>query len=500
MSTRTVDATFVFAPGKHDSGARASAEYFADLVEKYDAAVLLTTESQAKGIANATREAVGTHHVAKRGEYLALWRKSDVDSLGPAKLHHLTATKGLPAWRNLRVLEKPLIVGDIPIDFMAGHAPSGVQKGASYRTDRPLIVRTSKDGLHAWGDLIERGKSAQIAMLDSNLDQHLASWRRYLEDAMESESVWDEPGHLPKGGSHGRRLIDTVQFRDSDDGRTHLEVLDAGIDRGPRPKGFDHNAIWVTFRITLTEGKPNMTYTRLPDNLPQILRDAGLKVTALPGWKTRGRPASTGGFDPVGVLCHHTATTVMWTIAAVLRLLTGGRTGLPGPLAQIGLSRKGHVYIVAAGRANHAGRARASGTVAAGDGNELYAGIEAFNNGVGEPWPKVQYDAYVLLAAVLSVKVTGNSAQTVRGHKETSTTGKIDPTFNMDIFRERVAAAMSALAEPAPVKPPKKRRPAPVRSIRRRIRDYLKTLKPGQKTQRGHLEDADRDLKNIKKR
>ena len=186
---------------------------------------------------------------------------------------------------------------------------------------------------------------------------------------------------------------------------------------------------------------------RLPDNTPEILRRHGLKVVVVPGWKTRGRPASTGGFNPVGVLCHHTATTVAWTLAAVLRLLTGGRSGLPGPLCQFGLGRNGTVYLVAAGRANHAGKAKSVGSVAAGDGNELYVGIEAFNSGTGEPWPAVQYNAYVLLAAVIQVEFTGNSARAVAGHKETSTTGKIDPTFNMDAFRKRVAAMMEQIDE-----------------------------------------------------
>lgn len=184
---------------------------------------------------------------------------------------------------------------------------------------------------------------------------------------------------------------------------------------------------------------------RLPDNTPEILRRHGLKVKVVPGWKTRGRPASTGGFNPVGVLCHHTATTVAWTIAAVLRLLTGGRSGLPGPLCQFGLDRQGVVWLVAAGRANHAGQARAVGSVAAGDGNELYFGIEAFNSGTGEAWPAVQYNAYVLLCAVLSVEFTKNSSRTVAGHKETSTTGKIDPTFDMDQFRKRVDAMMEQI-------------------------------------------------------
>ena len=184
---------------------------------------------------------------------------------------------------------------------------------------------------------------------------------------------------------------------------------------------------------------------RLPDNTPEILRRHGLKVKVVPGWKTRGRPASTGGFSPVGVLCHHTATTVAWTLAAVLRLLTGGRSGLPGPLCQFGLDRSGTVWLVAAGRANHAGVARSVGSVAGGDGNELYFGIEAFNSGTGESWPAVQYNAYVLLAAVLQVEFTKNSARAVAGHKETSTTGKVDPTFDMNVFRQRVAAMMEQI-------------------------------------------------------
>lgn len=180
----------------------------------------------------------------------------------------------------------------------------------------------------------------------------------------------------------------------------------------------------------------------LPANLPDILRDAGLKVHVVDGWRDRYRPV--GHFKPVGVLCHHTATKVTSKDSDVVNLLVRGRSDLPGPLCQLGLARDGTVYVIAAGRANHAGKARSNGTVAAGDGNTLYIGIEAFNDGVGEPWPGVQYDAYVKLCAVLCKRVTGNSVQTVRGHKETSVTGKIDPTFDMDTFRARVAAEMAS--------------------------------------------------------
>ena len=230
-----------------------------------------------------------------------------------------------------------------------------------------------------------------------------------------------------------------------------------------------------------------MTYRYLTD-LADVLRAAGLKVVEIDGWKTRGRPASTGGFDPVGVLCHHTATSVRSSDANVLALLRNGRSDLPGPLCNLGLGRDGTVYVIAAGRANHGGKAKASGTVAAGDANSLYIGIEAFNDGVGEKWPAVQYDAYVKVCAALCAKVTGNSAATVRGHKETSVTGKIDPTFDMGAFRDRVAAA---LAKPTPAKPaaPPKTNVTKARDLigkalgnakrparRQRLRDALKSL------------------------
>jgi hypothetical protein len=201
--------------------------------------------------------------------------------------------------------------------------------------------------------------------------------------------------------------------------------------------------------------------SHLPADLPARLRKHGLTVVEVDGWLTRGRPASTGGFDPVGVLCHHTASGANGK--AALPILINGRSDLPGPLCQLSLDRQGIVYVVAAGRANHAGVARPSGTVAGGDGNVLYIGIEAQNRGTGEPWPKAQYDAYVLLAAALCVEVTGNSAQSVRGHKETSTEGKIDPagptpygaTFDMGKFRSLVAAKITALKAPKPTFGPK---------------------------------------------
>src|SRR5690606_25838951 len=92
--------------------------------------------------------------------------------------------------------------------------------------------------------------------------------------------------------------------------------------------------------------------------LADELRAAGLKVVEVDGWKNRGRPASTGHFDPKGAsTVHHTGSlTSASNPAAGLSLLINGRSDLPGPLCQIATAYDGTVYVIAAGRANHAGR------------------------------------------------------------------------------------------------------------------------------------------------
>lgn len=189
---------------------------------------------------------------------------------------------------------------------------------------------------------------------------------------------------------------------------------------------------------------------RLRKDLPDIFRRHGLKVVELEGWWENGRPASTGEFDPVGVLNHHTGSKDVYDdFADDLRyakwLAFQGRSDLPAPLCNLAGSVEGVVYFVAGGRANHAGKAKASGTVSAGDGNELYVGIEWMNDG-SQGWDKIQYDTVVLVNALLNLYQTGNSPATDRGHKETSVTGKWDPgLMDMDKLRSDVRYKMEQL-------------------------------------------------------
>lgn len=185
-------------------------------------------------------------------------------------------------------------------------------------------------------------------------------------------------------------------------------------------------------------------------DLADAARLSGLTVVELDGWRTRGRP---GSFDPHGVLCHHTGGEDD-SRAYVEWMALEGRDDLPAPLCQLALSRTGVVYVLASGRANHGGTAKASGSMPAGDANTLYVGIEAMNTG-SEGWTDVQRDAYARLCAALCQHY-GWPAVRVRAHRETSTTGKWDPgLLDMDEHRATVARLLSNGLEDDPMPTPK---------------------------------------------
>lgn len=104
-----------------------------------------------------------------------------------------------------------------------------------------------------------------------------------------------------------------------------------------------------------------------------------------------------------GVVGHHTASAQGSGECPSLGIVVGGRpppNALPGPLAQILLGRSGACYVVAAGKANHAGDGSYP-TIPPHEGNSHLIGIEAENSGLGEPWTMPQMRAYVGLVATL---------------------------------------------------------------------------------------------------
>jgi N-acetyl-anhydromuramyl-L-alanine amidase AmpD len=178
--------------------------------------------------------------------------------------------------------------------------------------------------------------------------------------------------------------------------------------------------------------------------LPDVLRGAGLKVSLVPGWETRGRD---GLGRILGVICHYTATPDASRNMPTLDLLIRGREDLPGPLCQLGLGRDGTYYVVASGRANHAGRGEWNGITT---GNTNFIGIEAENSGrANDPWPAVQLDAYHRgVAAIL--RETGRTAASCCGHREYALPSgrKSDVNLEMDQFRQRVAAILGGMDPP----------------------------------------------------
>lgn len=180
------------------------------------------------------------------------------------------------------------------------------------------------------------------------------------------------------------------------------------------------------------------TITWLAD---QLKKDTYISVIEQSGWKTRMR---SGSFSPVGVLLHHTGSTASNSNPAPsLNTVLSGRSDLPGPLCHVLVDYKGKCRVIAGGRANHAGEAKASGPISAGDGNTKYIGIEIDYSGSQNP-SDVQYAAVVDVAAAILARL-GKTSTSCRCHKETSVTGKWDPghTFTPAEWRSMISAWQS---------------------------------------------------------
>lgn len=194
-------------------------------------------------------------------------------------------------------------------------------------------------------------------------------------------------------------------------------------------------------------------------DLDKAVKRSGLEDIELKGWRTR---KSNGGEDYKGILVHHTGSYDDLTDAKndldyAWWMTATGRSDLPPPLCNLALSAELRVYLCAAGNANHAGQAKASGPMpAASDGSRMYIGIEAMNSG-SQGWDSqatlpsgeviTYFEGYARLCASICYHY-GWPASHVRAHKETSVTGKWDPgLLDMEKFRTRIAAIMKQWKE-----------------------------------------------------
>lgn len=178
---------------------------------------------------------------------------------------------------------------------------------------------------------------------------------------------------------------------------------------------------------------------------------------------TSGRDDETGlTFGPVyGVVIHHTGSDSADSNNRAL--IDGGRSDLPGPLAQSGLDDDGVIDMITWKRANHAGGGdpdvlaavkaenygdfppptdKHQGEPGAVDGNDSFYGLETYYSG-GHPMTAKQYRTAVAWAAAIC-DFHGWTAKSVIGHKEWSD-WKPDPGHvDMRVFRRDVQALLDA--------------------------------------------------------
>lgn len=168
--------------------------------------------------------------------------------------------------------------------------------------------------------------------------------------------------------------------------------------------------------------------------LPAVLKAAGLRVTEVGGWRTRG----DSSWGPIrGVTCHATAGARNGSTSGEISVLINGSATAPAPIAQLYLARDGRYHVVASGMCFHNLQGWGGPNNKLGNANLI--GIEAGNDNRGEPWPPVQLDAYRRGVAAIC-RHLNIPASRVAAHREHQPGDKSDPVgINMTAFRAEVA-------------------------------------------------------------
>jgi hypothetical protein len=190
-------------------------------------------------------------------------------------------------------------------------------------------------------------------------------------------------------------------------------------------------------------------------DLADALRDGGLNVKEYSGWETRARGGGGLRSGPLGIILHHTASGPKSNGQNDADFLA--KSHKHAPISNLYLDRQGTWWVLAAGGTNTNGKGGPWGPIPQNDANPRVIGIEAGNNGVGEPWPVEMQDSYVSGVAALAERY-GISTENILSHHEW-TSRKIDPagpskfgsinraqTWEMNKFRQAVDIKRGASA------------------------------------------------------
>jgi Tfp pilus assembly protein FimT len=164
--------------------------------------------------------------------------------------------------------------------------------------------------------------------------------------------------------------------------------------------------------------------------LADVLRAEGCRVIEEDGWRSRGRPSSSGTFKPRAIL-HHWDASGPSSHGAISTVING--TGdAPGPLCSI-LTCRGNsdhppsVHVIAAGRANHGGTGDGWGTIPRDDANTYAVGHEIAQT-VDQPWPEDQAVQIHLAEAAILRRLSADATDSLSAHSEYAPGRKIDTT------------------------------------------------------------------------
>ena len=203
-------------------------------------------------------------------------------------------------------------------------------------------------------------------------------------------------------------------------------------------------------------------------NLPVLLSALKAPFEEVEGWKSRTIDQNAT-WDCEWVVNHHTANPTAHAHESLNWLVQGGLPGVRAPYAHALVGREPKIFLIAAGRANHAGRGGPFRSVPKDSMNAYGYGIEVEAPGRALDFAPGQFEVMCKLNAAV-LWIVGRDVDRVIRHKDWTDGGidgvpwlptrgrKVDVRYSLDAIRAATRSYMKQLAAMGtpPVQPPAK--------------------------------------------